>query len=144
MSGRRGALAAAMRRVHHARMIRRCAFIAFAVAALLAGCYIGTDLAFGPDDDPPSVNLAASPATASRGETIGLVAAASDDYRVTEVEFFRLDFGGNTFLGRDSSAPYALDTVVPAGAGVEVRYVARAIDDAGQMGESQTVAVAVR
>jgi hypothetical protein len=125
-------------------MARRCAAITLATATLLAGCYIGTDLAFGPDDDPPSVSLAASPATASRGETIGLVAAASDDYRVIEVEFYRVDFGGNTFLGRDSSAPYALDTVVPAGASGEVRYVARATDDAGQKGESQTVAVAIR
>ena len=125
-------------------MARRCAFIPFAAATLLAGCYIGTDLAFGPDDDRPSVSIAASPATASRGEIIGLVAAASDDYRVIEVEFYRVDFGGNTFLGRDSSAPYALETVVPVGASGEVRYVARAIDDAGQKGESQAVAVAVR
>ena len=138
------ALAAAPRRVHHAQMTRPRAVLALAAAALLAGCYIGTDLAFGPDDDPPSVSLATSPATASRGETIGLVAAASDDYSVIDVEFYRVDFGGNTFLGRDSSAPYALDTVVPAGASVEVRYVALAIDDAGQKGESQTVAVAVR
>jgi hypothetical protein len=127
-----------------ARMTRPSAVIPVAAASLLAGCYIGTYVDVGPGDDPPSVSLAASPATASRGETIGLVAAASDDYRVIEVEFYRLDFGGNTFLGRDSSAPYALDTVVPAGASGEVRYVARAIDDAGQRGESQTVAVAVR
>ncbi len=125
-------------------MTRRCAVIALAAATLLAGCYVGTYVEIGPDDDPPSVSLAASPATASRGEVIGLVAAASDDYRVIEVQFYRLDFGGNTFLGRDSSAPYALDTVMPAGASGEVRYVAQAIDDAGQRGESQTVAVAVR
>ena len=90
-----------------------------------------------------SVSLAASPASASRGEIVGLVAAASDDYRVVEVEFYRLDAGGNTFLGRDTSAPYALETVMPAGASGEVRYLARAIDDAGQRGESQAVAVAV-
>ena len=124
-------------------MACRCAVIALAAATLLAGCYVGTYVEIGPDDDPPSVSLAASPATASRGETIGLVAAASDDYRVIEVQFYRLDFGGSTFLGRDSSAPYAIDTVVPAGASGEVRYVAQAVDDAGQRGESQAVAVAV-
>ena len=144
MSRCRGALAAAPRRVHHRRVTRPRALAAFAAATLLAGCYVGTYLGIGPDDDPPSVSLAASPATASRGETVGLVAAASDDYRVIEVEFYRLDVGGNTFLGRDTSAPYALDTVVPAGASGEVRYVARAIDDAGPRGESQAVAVAVR
>ena len=125
-------------------MTRRCAVLALAAATLLAGCYVGTYVEIGPNDDPPSVSLAASPATASRGETIGLVAAASDDYRVIEVQFYRLDFGGSTFLGRDSGAPYAIDTVVPAGASGEVRYVAQAVDDAGQRGESQAVAVAVR
>ena len=84
-------------------MTRPRAVLALAAAALLAGCYIGTDLAFGPDDDPPSVSLAASPATASRGETIGLSAAAVDDYRVVEVAFYRIDSNGNTLLGRDSS-----------------------------------------
>ena len=112
---------------------------------MLAGCNVGAYINIGPDDDPPSVSLAASPATASRGETIGLVAAASDDYRVVEVEFYRLNAGGSSsFLGRDSSAPYALDTTVPAGASGEVRFVARAIDDAGQVGESQAVVVSVR
>ena len=113
-------------------------------ATLLTACYGGLTIGFGPGDDPPSVNLAASPATAARGETIGLVAAATDDYRVVEVAFYRLDVGGNTLIGRDNSAPYAMDTVIPAGAGGEVRYFARAIDDAGQVGESQVVPVAVR
>ncbi len=115
-----------------------------AAVVMMAGCNVDTYIGIGPDDDPPNVSLAASPATAARGDIIGLVAAAADDYRVVEVEFYRLDVGGSTLLGRDSSAPYALDTAVPAAASGEVRYVARAIDDAGQMGESQVVAVAVR
>ena len=125
-------------------MPRLPAVASMAAAALLAGCNVGAYIDIGPGDDPPSVSLAASPATASPGETIGLVAAASDDYRVIDVAFFRVDAGGNTFLGRDSSAPYALDTAVPAGASVEVRYLARAVDDAGQASESQAVVVAVR
>jgi hypothetical protein len=121
---------------------------ALIAAAPLAGCRVGayayTGIGVGPVDDPPSVNLAASPSTASPGETIGLVAAASDDYRVVEVEFYRLDVGGRTLLGRDGSAPYALDTVMPAGARGEVRYLARAVDDAGQTGDSPPVSVTVR
>ena len=122
----------------------RAAIATATAVALLGGCNVGGYISIGPDDDPPSVSLAASPATASSGETIGLVAAASDDYRVVEVVFYRVGASANTFLGRDSSAPYALETAMPAGASGEVRYIAHAIDDAGQVGESQSVAVAVR
>ena len=125
-------------------MARQHAAIAIAAATLVAGCNAGLYLDIGPRDEPPSVSLAASPAEASRGDTIGLVAAAADDYRVVEVAFYRMDSSGNTLLGRDSSAPYALTTVLPTGAADEVRYLARAIDDAGQAGESAVVAVAVR
>ena len=126
-------------------MARTRPVLALAAAAMLTGCNVGAYIHIGPNDDPPSVSLAASPATASRGETIGLVAAASDDYRVVEVEFYRLDAGGSSsFLGRDGSAPYALETAVPATASGDVRYVARAIDDAGQVGESQAVVVSLR
>jgi len=125
-------------------MIRTRVLIAIASVALVAGCRIGTYIGIGPDDDSPSVSIAASPATASRGEIIGLVAAATDDYRVVDVAFYRRDFGGDTLLGRDNSAPYALETVVPAGASGEVRYFARATDDAGQVGDSLVVAVTVR
>ena len=125
-------------------MARRHAAISIAATTLVAGCNAGLYLDIGPRDDPPSVSLAASPAEASGGDTIGLVAAAVDDYRVVEVAFYRMDSSGNTLLGRDTSAPYALTTVLPTGAAGEVRYLARAIDDAGQAGESAVVAVAVR
>lgn len=119
-----------------------------AVAALpalgLVGCYGGVSIGIGPDDDPPSVSLAAAPQAAAPGERIGLVAAADDDYDVREVQFFRVDVGGSTLLGRDGSAPYALETVLPTGATGSVRYFARAVDDAGQDSESQEVIVAVR
>ena len=125
-------------------MIRTRVLIVTASVALVAGCRIGTYVSIGPDDEPPSVSIAASPATASRGEIIGLVAAAADDYRVVDVAFYRRDVGGDTLLGRDNSAPYALETVVPAGASGELRYFARATDDAGQVGDSLVVAVTVR
>ena len=113
-------------------------------ALALVACGVSVGLGIGPDDDPPSVSLAAAPQEAAPGERIGLVAAASDDFTVVEVQFFRIDVGGNTLLGRDSSAPYALETVVPAGSVGEVNYFARAVDDAGQEAESQAVSVTVR
>lgn len=112
-------------------------------AAGLAACGVGVSVGIGPDDDPPSVSLAAAPSEAAAGERIGLVAAASDDYVVREVLFFRVDPGGDTLLGRDRSEPYALETVLPAGDTTTVRYFARAVDDAGQEADSREVAVTV-
>jgi hypothetical protein len=121
---------------------RRTLAAVLAGSAALAAC--GISVGFGPNDDPPNVSLAVAPQQAAPGERIGLVAAASDDYAVREVQFYRVDVGGNTLLGSDSSAPYALETTLPMGVSGEVRYFARAIDDAGQQAESQVVAVTVQ
>jgi hypothetical protein len=117
---------------------------AIAALATLGGCWLSVDLGIGPDDDPPSVNLAAAPQAAAPGERIGLVAAANDDYRVVEVRFFRVDVGGPTLLGVDAIAPYALETTLPVGATGTVSYFARAVDDAGQATVSASVGVTVR
>jgi hypothetical protein len=113
-------------------------------AAALAGCNVGLSLGIGPDDEPPSVSLAAAPSSAAPGERIGLVAAASDDFEVREVQFWRVDAGGDTLIGIDSSAPYALETALPLDALGEVRYFARAVDDADQRTRSDEVRVVVR
>ena len=121
------------------------AAVALALACpLLLGSYCSLSAGVGPDDDAPSISLAAAPSEAAAGERIGLVAAASDDYVVREVLFYRVDPGGDTLLGRDSGEPYALETVLPAGAGATVRYFARAVDDAGQEADSREVVVSVR
>ena len=127
-------------------MTRACVVTAALVAVpLLAACSYDAYVAFGPGDDGPNVNLAASPATAGRGETVGLVAAADDDYRVVEVEFYRVDDGGSvTLLGRDRDAPYAIEAPVPSSTRGEVRYLAVAVDDAGQASKRAAVAVVVR
>ena len=118
--------------------------VAASAGAYLAACGVGVSIGIGPNDDPPSVSLAAAPSSAAPGERIGLVAAANDDYVVREVLFFRIDAGGSTLLGRDSSAPYAVETSLPSGASNQVRYFARAVDDAGQGTDSQEVTVSVR
>jgi hypothetical protein len=124
-------------------LLRRLACIGLAAFATSA-CNVGLNIGIGPDDDPPSVSLAAAPSTAAPGERIGLVAAASDDYSVREVQFWRIDAGGDTLIGVDANAPYALETVLPAGAGGEVRYFARAVDDANQATRSSDAVVTVR
>ncbi len=110
----------------------------------LGGCRVGLSVDVGPTDDPPSVSLAVAPQAAGAGATVELVAAASDDYVVREVRFYRDDADGPVLLGRDAVAPYAWQTTVPSNAGPEVRYVARAEDDAGQVTESAVAVVAVR
>jgi len=121
-----------------------CAVLVLASGLGMAGCYGSLSFGIGPDDDPPTVSLAAAPASAAPGERVSLAAAAQDDYVVTEVRFYRVDVGGETLLGSDGSEPYALDTTVPLGAAGSVRYFARAFDDAGQMAQSQDVVVTVR
>lgn len=118
--------------------------LALCAGLLLPGCYGSLSFGIGPDDDPPTVSLAAAPASAAPGERVSLAAAAQDDYVVTEVRFYRVDVGGETLLGSDGSEPYALDTTVPLGTAGSVRYFARAFDDAGQFAQSQDVVVTVR
>jgi hypothetical protein len=125
-------------------MAARSPLFAVSLCAALAACGVGVSLGIGPDDDPPNISLAAAPSSAAPGELIGLVAAASDDYVVREVLFFRVDARGDVFLGRDGSEPYAIETALPADATGEVRYFARAVDDAGQETDSREVTVAVR
>jgi hypothetical protein len=123
---------------------RLCAaFAALALAGCGGGVYFSVGI--GPDDDPPDVSLAASVNTAVPGQIIRLVAAASDDYGVDFVAFYRLDPGGRFLLAEDGASPYQFDTVVPnVAAGTSVRYVARAYDGAGQARDSQVVSVLVQ
>jgi hypothetical protein len=130
-------------------MARRRTSAPITVLAALAGAALaacGVSIGIGPDDDPPNINLAAAPQEAAPGELIGLVAAASDDYVVREVLFYRVDPGGDVLIGRDASEPYAIETTLPAaaGSGATQRYFARAVDDAGQEADSREVAVAIR
>lgn len=119
--------------------------LAAAWLALLAGCggevYLGYD--YFPDD-PPNVDLAASTDVAAPNEAVRLVAAASDDFAVDRVSFYRIDNGRSVLLVTDRSAPWQLDTVIPVDAAGSVRYFARAVDDSGQSRDSTVVTVFVQ
>ena len=112
----------------------------------LAGCGGGVFLGFGSDnfDDPPSVNLAVSPNAAPAGALVRLAAAASDDFAVRRVEFYRLDTDGRSLLlGSDRAFPYEIDAAIPNTLAADVQFFARAVDDAGQASDSALVSVAV-
>jgi hypothetical protein len=114
---------------------------------LLASCGGSISLGWaggGFDDQPPSVSLVSSLTTAQAGQVLRLSAAAGDDYAVARVEFYRVDASGVVLrLGSDGFAPYTWDTAVPDSPNGFVRYLARAVDDAGQVTDSAWVNVAV-
>lgn len=116
---------------------------------LLTGCggsvSLGWSSSFGDLDDlPPTVQLVVSTPTAAAGQTVRLSATARDDYTVTRVEFYRVEASGAVLgLGSDGFAPYTWDTAMPDSAGSAVRYLARAVDDAGQVTDSAWVGVTV-
>ena len=117
-----------------------CLGLAGALASCGGGVYVGID---GSSDSPPDVDLVVSPQAAFPGETIDLAAAASDDFAVRRVEFYLADRGSVVFLGSDFAPPYGLRTSVPITPAFEVSYLARAIDDVGQVTDSAWVMVDV-
>jgi Big-like domain-containing protein len=123
--------------------------LAAACLALLAGCGGGVFLGVGIGDfgdQPPAVALTSSLSEAPAGATVRLVAAASDDFGVDSVAFYREEAAGPpTLLVSDPRAPYQVDTVIPASpAGTVWRYFARAFDGAGQHSDSPAVEITVR
>jgi hypothetical protein len=126
----------------------RLAPLALALAGLLIGCggglFVGIELG-GSNDRAPSVALSAV-SEAPAGGTVRLAAAASDDFGVDAVSFYRQEAAGPaTLLGTDNLQPYNFDTTVPASPlGTVWRYFARAFDGAGQQGDSEVVEITVR
>lgn len=122
---------------------------ALGCALLLVACggglFLGFDLG-GPGDQAPSVALSAAVNDAPAGATVRLAAAATDDFGVDAVSFYRQEATGPaTLLGTDNVMPYQFDTVIPASpVGTVWRYFARAFDGAGQHNDSAVVEITVR
>ncbi|CAM4344250.1 Ig-like domain-containing protein [Deinococcus marmoris] len=88
------------------------------------------------DITAPTVSLNAS----QSGTSVNLLATATDNVKVTRVEFYR----GSTLISTDDSAPYAAIATVSAADNGDVTYTAKAYDAAGNVGQgSKTVAVSV-
>lgn len=135
------------RRPPTCRLRGACAALSLAASAVLAACGGGVYLAFWDDGDDadPTVSLTASPQSAVPGQTITLQAAASDDSGIDSVVFYRVEAGGNgsTRLARVCCAPYRWTTPLPDTASGSVSYFARAVDFAGNVTQSDAVAVNV-
>lgn len=127
---------------------RRLTRLLAAASLALAGCGGGIVIGLGGgyDDFPPDVSLVINVDRAFAGDVLRLSAAASDDYGVDTVEFYRIEpSGSRTFLGADGRAPWTIDTAMPdvitSNGSTFARYIARAIDGAGQISDSAIVAV---
>ena len=127
--------------------LRSLSAVALLTAVVTAsGCGGGLYIGIGPDDDPPSVSLAASATGAPPGGSVSLNAQASDDDYVLEVIFYRLDPGGGTTrLCIDTVASYDCSGPIPANAqrGTTVGFFARAYDSAGQARDSAVLSITV-
>lgn len=128
--------------------LRRAALaLGLGASALLVSCGGGIYLGWeggNYDDLPPNVSLVTSVNAATAGQVVRLSAAASDDYAVARVEFYRVESTGAVVrLGSDLFAPYTWDVVVSSQASGVERFLARAVDDAGQATDSAWVSVSV-
>jgi hypothetical protein len=115
-----------------------------AATLALSGCGGGLYVNIGDEgDEPPSVSLVADTLQAEPGQVLRLAAAASDDFRVNEVAFYKLESDGSaTFIARDEGEPYGVGIVMPNVArGAVVYFFARAYDDIGQSSDSTPVGV---
>ena len=122
-------------------LVTACSCATLALAACGGGVSFGFGDAF---DDPPDVNMTTSVDSAHAGDTVRLAAAASDDFGIDRVEFFRVESDGTaTRLATDKSAPYQFDTTMPDTTDQSVDYFARAVDDIGQASDSRRVSVSV-
>ncbi|QFP77226.1 Ig-like domain-containing protein [Deinococcus sp. AJ005] len=105
------------------------------ISLLLAACGSGTPQPAA-DITAPAVGLNAS----QSGTSVNLLATATDNVKVTKVEFYR----GSTLISTDDSAPYAAIATVSAADNGNVTYTARAFDAAGNVGQgSKTITVSV-
>jgi hypothetical protein len=125
--------------------------VGLAGAAVLAGCGGGWFVAFEfgdvdfDDEHRPSVSLAADTSAARPGAQVQLIAAASSQSPIDNVEFYRFDAGAesSTLLGADGMSPYEWSDTIPLDAGDTVRYFARATDAFGLKADSAPVTITV-
>jgi hypothetical protein len=106
-------------------------------AFLLAGCG-GTF-----DDEDPEVTLGVTPTTAAPSATVTLIALATDDGSVSEVEFYRVTATGNVLLATLREQPYQIETTLPSDATDTVSFFARAIDDDDNSADSARAIVTI-
>ncbi len=114
------------------------------------GIALGLDLGYAgvyyeDTDSRPSVSLASSTSSARVGDVVRLVAAATDDYGVDTVSFFRVTSLGDTVpIATLRSPPYTIDVEIPNTSDGGIIFMARAVDNDGQYRDSELVLISIR
>lgn len=96
-----------------------------------------------PAGPPPQMSLAAAPAAAHRGNTVQLMANVTAANGIDTIDFYRVDDGKATAIGRVSGPPYQLTTAIPLNAVWSVSYYAYVCDYTGQCTSSPLVDIAI-
>lgn len=122
---------------------------ALLLLGVLAGCGGGLFFNIGDVDDDddgqaPTIALTVNPSSAAAGATVTLTASASDADGIESVTFFRLDDDdARVLLSAVGTQPFQLNVIVPTDATGQVRFVARATDNAGDRADSSAVTVTI-
>lgn len=128
------------------KTLRRVPLGALALVAgmSLAACGGGIYLEFGDYDDlAPVVELSAASLSAPGGSSVRLAAAAADENGIDHVSFYRYDGNTAVRLGSDSFSPYDWQLLVPDDGRGSVIVFARAVDEAGNVADSNLVAISI-
>jgi len=127
-------------------LLQRCRHPLLAVMAsmLLGACGGGIYLEFGDDDYlAPVVDLAAASLSAQAGQSVRLVAAAADENGIDHVSFYRYDGNTAVRLGSDNAPPYDWQLLLPSDGRTSVIVFARAVDEAGNVADSNLVTISI-
>jgi hypothetical protein len=119
----------------------RCAVLGCALALAACGDAV-VGVRGGLDTTPPRVSLEA-PATALAGMSVRLTAIAEDDRAIERVAFYAVDGRNEVRVGIAERRPYEIEARLPLAAPARLRYIARAIDDEGNLAQSKPVELAV-
>lgn len=125
-------------------------FLAASALSVLAACGGGLSVGYGwydqyPNDlYPPQVTIDTSAAYAPAGGYVDFIAAAADESGIYDLIFYRLDGGAAVALGRTYAASARITVAVPADGRTSLSVFAEAADNAGRVGQSRVLTLAVR
>lgn len=131
-------LAAAAR----ATALRSAAFVVLlGLGSCGGGIYLGFEGVF--DESDPYVAIDADEGSARPGETVRILAYATDESGIDRIDFYRYDGDRQVLLGTDEHYPYDLRILVPDDGRTVLHVFVRATDNADNRADSEVIAITV-